>query len=202
MANSRRQQAQADMGMNFEREDRQRETALAKEQERQAEKEAKRDALMATTSYRIMDKTAKYMDKYFLDPIIGLIPGGVGDVLSSFLAIPFIYFALVQVKSIPLTLAVICNVLKDALLGSIPFFIGDIIDVFNRSYVANLRLITGYVNDDKEVIHEVNRKATWSAIFIVILCVLIYFIVKWAIELGNWIVSLFECVIDKDLAEN
>lgn len=191
MANSRRQQAQADMGMNFEREDRQRETALAKEQERQAEKEAKREALMSTTSYRIMDKTAKYMDKYFLDPIIGLIPGGVGDVLSSFLAIPFIYFALVQVKSIPLTLAVICNVLKDALLGSIPFFIGDIIDVFNRSYIANLRLITGYVNDDKAVIHEVNRKATWSAIFIVILCVLIYFIVKWAIELGNWIVSLF-----------
>lgn len=191
MANSRRQQAQADMGMNFEREDRQRETALAKEQERQAEKEAKREALMSTTSYRIMDKTAKYMDKYFLDPIIGLIPGGVGDVLSSFLAIPFIYFALVQVKSIPLTLAVICNVLKDALLGSIPFFIGDIIDVFNRSYVANLRLITGYVNDDKTVIHEVNRKATWSAIFIVILCVLIYFIVKWAIELGNWFVSLF-----------
>ena len=191
MANSRRQQAQADMGMNFEREDRQRETALAKEQERQAEKEAKREALMSTTSYRIMDKTAKYMDKYFLDPIIGLIPGGVGDVLSSFLAIPFIYFALVQVKSIPLTLAVICNVLKDALLGSIPFFIGDIIDVFNRSYVANLRLITGYVNDDKSVIHEVNRKATWSAIFIVILCVLIYFIVKWAIELGNWFVSLF-----------
>ena len=191
MANSRRQQAQADMGMNFEREDRQRETALAKEQERQAEKEAKREALMSTTSYRIMDKTARYMDKYFLDPIIGLIPGGVGDVLSSFLAIPFIYFALVQVKSIPLTLAVICNVLKDALLGSIPFFIGDIIDVFNRSYVANLRLITGYVNDDKSVIHEVNRKATWSALFIVILCVLIYFIVKWAIELGNWIVSLF-----------
>ena len=191
MANSRRQQAQADMGMNFEREDQQRETALAKEQERQAEKEAKREALMTTTSYRIMDTTAKYMDKYFLDPIIGLIPGGIGDVLSSFLALAFIYFALVQVKSIPLTLAVICNVLKDALLGSIPFFIGDIIDVFNRSYVANLRLITGYVNDDKAVIHEVNRKATWSAIFIVILCVLIYFIVKWAIELGNWIVSLF-----------
>lgn len=191
MANSRRQQAQADMGMNFECEDQQRETALEKEQERQAEKEAKREALMTTTSYRIMDTTAKYMDKYFLDPIIGLIPGGIGDVLSSFLALPFVYFALVQVKSIPLTLAVICNVLKDALLGSIPFFIGDIIDVFNRSYVANLRLITGYVNDDKAVIHEVNRKAIWSAIFIVILCVLIYFIVKWAIELGNWIVSLF-----------
>lgn len=177
--------------MNFEREDRQREIALAKEQQRQADKEARRQALLNTASYRVMDKTAKYMDKYFLDPIIGLIPGGVGDVLSSCLAIPFIYFALVQVKSIPLTLAVICNVLKDVLLGSIPFFIGNFIDVFNRSYVANLRLITGYVNDDKAVIQEVNRKAVWSAVLIGILCVLIYFIVKWVIALGDWIVSLF-----------
>ncbi len=179
------------MGMNFQREDQQREEALAREQRREAEKQAKREELMGTASYRVMDKTAKYMDKYFLDPIIGLIPGGVGDVLSSVLALPFIYFALVQVRSIPLTLAVICNVLKDALLGSIPFFIGDLIDVFNRSYVANLRLITGYVNDDKAVIREVNRKATWSAILIVILCVLIYYIVKWTIALGDWIISLF-----------
>ena len=184
MANSRRQQAQADMGMNIQKEEQQREQALAREQQRQEEKQAKREELMNTTSYRVMDK-------YFLDPLLGLIPGGVGDVLTSALALPFIYFALVQVRSIPLTLAVICNVLKDALLGSIPFFIGDIIDVFNRSYVANLRLITGYVNDDKAVIHEVNRKATWSAIFIIILCVLIYFIVKWTIELGDWIISLF-----------
>ena len=191
MANSRRQQAQADMGMNIQKEEQQREQALAREQQRQEEKQAKREELMNTTSYRVMDATAKYMDKYFLDPLLGLIPGGVGDVLTSALALPFIYFALVQVRSIPLTLAVICNVLKDALLGSIPFFIGDIIDVFNRSYVANLRLITGYVNDDKAVIHEVNRKATWSAIFIIILCVLIYFIVKWTIALGDWIISLF-----------
>ncbi len=191
MANNRRQQAQADMGMNFQQEDRQREEALAREQKREAEKQAKREALMSTTSYRIMDKTAKYMDKYFIDPLIGLIPGGVSDILSSFLALPFVYFALVHVRSIPLTLAVICNVLKDALLGAIPFFIGDIIDIFNRSYVANLKLITGYVNDDKEVIQEVNKKAAWSAIFIVILCVLIYFIVKWVMELGSWFVSLF-----------
>ena len=108
MANSRRQQDQADLGMDFSKEDRQREEALAREQWREAEKQAKREALMNTTSYRVMDKTA-YMDKFCLDPIIGLIPGGIGDVLSSALAMPFIYFALVQVRSIPLTLAVICN---------------------------------------------------------------------------------------------
>lgn len=111
--------------------------------------------------------------------------------LSSFLALPFIYFALVHVKSIPLTLAVICNILKDALLGSLPFFIGDVIDVFNRSYIANLKLITGYVNDDRAVIREVNRKAFWSAVLIVVLCVLIYFVVKWTIELADWFISLF-----------
>lgn len=95
--------------MDFQKEDRQREEALAREQWREVEKQAKREALMNTTSYRVMDKTAKYMNKYCLDPIIGLIPGGIGDALSSALAMPFIYFALVQVRSIPLTLAVICN---------------------------------------------------------------------------------------------
>ncbi|GJG68530.1 hypothetical protein PRLR6025_19990 [Prevotella lacticifex] len=191
MTNSRRQQAQADMGMNIQREEQQREKTLAREQQRQAEKEAKREELMNTAAYRVMDMTAKYMDKYFLDPLIGLLPGGVGDVLSSFLALPFIYFALVHVKSIPLTLAVICNILKDALLGSLPFFIGDVIDVFNRSYIANLKLITGYVNDDRAVIREVNRKAFWSAVLIVVLCVIIYFVVKWTIELADWFISLF-----------
>ena len=83
MANSRRQQAQADMGMNIQKEEQQREQALAREQQRQEEKQAKREALMNTTSYRVMDATAKYMDKYFLDPLLGLIPGGVGDVLTS-----------------------------------------------------------------------------------------------------------------------
>lgn len=191
MTNSRRQQAQADMGMNIQREEQQREKTLAREQQRQAEKEAKREELMNTAAYRVMDMTAKYMDKYLLDPLIGLLPGGVGDVLSSFLALPFIYFALVHVKSIPLTLAVICNILKDALLGSLPFFIGDVIDVFNRSYIANLKLITGYVNDDRAVIREVNRKAFWSAVLIVVLCVIIYFVVKWTIELADWFISLF-----------
>ena len=68
---------------------------------------------MNRSSYRIMVKTAKYMDQYYLDPLIGLIPGGVGDVLSSSLAMPFIYYSLCVVRSIPLTLAVIYNVLLD-----------------------------------------------------------------------------------------
>ena len=191
MESSRRQQAQSDLGMNFEREDLKRNAALAKEQERVEKKQAKREQMMNRSSYRMMVKTAKYMDKYYLDPLIGLIPGGVGDTISSLVALPFIYYSLCVVKSIPLTLAVIYNILMDVLIGAIPFYIGDILDVFKRSYVENLKLITGYIEDDKEIINKVKKKAFWTAVVIAVLCWLIYVVISWAIRLGNWIVSLF-----------
>lgn len=192
MTNSRRQQAQAELGIDIEHENEKREELLEKERERHALKKARREELMNTWSYRAMDKITKLMDKWFLDPIINIVlAGDIGNFASDLLTLPFLYFSIAKVRSIPLTLALICNMLIDTLIGAIPFFVGDLLDTFNRSYVKNMRLITGFVNDDKEVVEEVNKKAVWSAIFIVILCVLIYFMVKWAIALGNWIVSLF-----------
>ena len=196
MESSRRQQTQADLGMDFAKEDQKREAALSKEQSRADKKAAKREKMMNMPSYRLMVGTAKYMDKYFLDPILGFVlPAGIGDALSSVLAFPFIYYSLCVVKSIPLTLAVIYNILMDVLIGSIPFYIGDVLDVFKRSYVENLKLITGYIEDDKEIINKVNKKVFWTAVFIVVLCWLIYLIISWAISLStwayDWIVSLF-----------
>ena len=169
---------------------------LKKEQARADKKAAKREKMMNMPSYRLMVGTAKYMDKWFLDPILGFIlPAGIGDALSSVFAFPFIYYSLCVVKSIPLTLAVIYNILMDVLIGAIPFYIGDVLDVFKRSYVENLRLVTGYIEDDKEIINKVNKKAFWTAVFIVVLCWLIYVVISWAIRLGtmayDWIVSLF-----------
>lgn len=185
MESSRRQRAQSDLGLNFEREDFRREAALAKEQERVAKKEAKREKMMNRSSYRIMVKTAKYMDKYYLDPLIGLIPGGVGDVLSSSLAMPFIYYSLCVVRSIPLTLAVIYNVLLDVLVGAIPF-VGNVLDIFKRSYLSNLRLITGYIEDDKEIISKVRKKALATAVLIAIVCALLCLVVKLALMVATW----------------
>ena len=176
MESSRRQRAQSDLGLNFEREDFRRETTLAKEQERVAKKEAKREKMV---------KTAKYMDKYYLDPLIGLIPGGVGDVLSSSLAMPFIYYSLCVVRSIPLTLAVIYNVLLDVLIGAIPF-VGNVLDIFKRSYLSNLRLITGYIEDDKEIISKVRKKALATAVLIAIVCALLCLVVKLALMVATW----------------
>lgn len=191
MESSRRQQAQASLGYDFEKEDQRRETALAKEQERVDRQKAKRQKMLNSSSYRAMETTAKWMDKYYLDPLIGLLPGGIGDLLSSVFVFPFIYFSLCVVKSIPLTLAVICNILKDMLLGMIPFFIGDIIDVFNRSYIDNLKLIVGFINDDRDVINEVNRKAFWSGVVIFIFCFLIYLMFRLVAWCASAIIGLF-----------
>lgn len=148
-------------------------------------KEAKREKMMNRSSYRIMVKTAKYMDQYYLDPLIGLIPGGVGDVLSSSLAMPFIYYSLCVVRSIPLTLAVIYNVLLDVLIGAIPF-VGNVLDIFKRSYLSNLRLITGYIEDDKEIISKVRKKALATAVLIAIVCALLCLVVKLALMVATW----------------
>ena len=133
-------------------------------------KAAKRDKMMNMPSYRLMVGAAKYMDKWFLDPILGFIlPGGIGDALTSVFAFPFISYSLCVVKSLPLTLAVIYNILMDVLIGAIPFYIGDVLDVFKRSYVEILRLVTQHIEYDKETIKKVDNMAFSTAVFIVVL---------------------------------
>ena len=141
--------------------------------------------MMNRSSYRIMVKTAKYMDQYYLDPLIGLIPGGVGDVLRVPWPCRSSTTVCRVVRSIPLTLAVIYNVLLDVLIGAIPF-VGNVLDIFKRSYLSNLRLITGYIEDDKEIISKVRKKALVTAVLIAIVCALLCLVVKLALMVATW----------------
>ena len=84
---------------------------------------SRRSDLAQDKSYQTLEKIARVMDDYYVDPLLGLIPVGIGDMISSVFVIPFIYTSLVKLKSIPLTLAVLFNILKDILLGMLPFFI-------------------------------------------------------------------------------
>lgn len=53
----------------------------------------------------------------------------------------------------------------------------------------------GFVEGDKEVIQEVNRKAVLTAAGILVLCVIIYWVARLAVcltsELWGWISGLF-----------
>ena len=177
MANNRRNDAMTEWGFANEKEENVVNEAINKEELRRKRKEEKLRELQESDSYQLIEFITTLCDKYFLDPIIGLIPV-VGDFITSVVGLPFIYVTLVKVRSFPLTLAVIYNYLIDILLGCIPFFIGDVIDIFNRAHIKNMKLITHYVQDDKATVNEVNSKALRTAFLIVILSIVIYYTIK------------------------
>lgn len=130
------------------------------------------------------------MDRRLLDPLIGLVLPGFGDALTSVLAVPYLYLSIVKLKSIPLTLAIVCNILLDVLIGIIPY-IGVVGDVFKRAFTRNAAMIKGYVEGDRAIMQEIDRKAVGMAFLIVILCGLIYAMVLAAVKIVEWAGSFF-----------
>ena len=59
--------------------------------------------------FRTMNHLQQILDEYYLDGIIGLIPYGIGDLLTAIFGLLYIWFAFGKVKSLPLTLAILNN---------------------------------------------------------------------------------------------
>ena len=76
----------------------------------------RRQRLMGNRAYQTMEGLTRYMDRYYLDALIGVIPGW-GDAIALICVVPFVYFSLRVIRSIPLTLAVLNNALRDVLMG-------------------------------------------------------------------------------------
>ena len=102
--------------------------------------ELRRKRLMDNRVYQTMEGLTRYMDRYYLDALIGVIPGW-GDAIALICVVPFVYFSSCVIRSVPLTLAVLNNALRDVLMGMIPFFVGDIIDIFHRANTQNMQMI-------------------------------------------------------------
>ena len=150
----------------------------------------KQNIIRNSVSYKLVHAIALWMDRRLLDPLIGLVLPGFGDALTSVFAVPYLYLSIVKLKSIPLTLAIICNILLDVLIGIIPY-IGVVGDVFKRAFTRNAALIKGYVEGDRAIMQEIDRKAMGMAFLIVILCGLIYAMVLAAVKIVEWIGSFF-----------
>lgn len=147
-------------------------------------------AINKSRSYLLIKGMATVMDRFCLDPIIGIIPGA-GDFIGGLFALPFVYVSLFKVRSLPLTLAVIYYILIDILLGMLPFWVGNIIDFAVRSNLRNFKLITGYVEGDEAVMGEVHRKATYMGVMIVVLVLLIILLVWLLAKLAVWVGNLW-----------
>lgn len=81
----------------------------------------KQEIIRNSVSYKLVHAIALWMDRRLLDPLIGLVLPGFGDALTSVLAVPYLYLSIVKLKSIPLTLAIVCNILLDVLISIIPY---------------------------------------------------------------------------------
>ena len=149
----------------------------------------RRKRLMDNKAYQTMQGLSRYMDRYYLDALIGVIPGW-GDAIALFSVVPFVYFSSRVIKSVPLTLAVLNNALRDVLMGMIPFFVGDIIDFFHRANIQNMQMIQGFVDGDEAIIKQVNQRALQSAIVLIVLMLLIVLMIWLLISFGSYLYSL------------
>ena len=119
-----------------------------------------------------MSGLTRYMDRYYLDALIGIIPGW-GDAIALLCVVPFVYFSSRVIKSIPLTLAVLNNALRDVLLGMIPF-----------------AMIQGFVDGDETIIKQVNQRAWQSAIVLIVLLLFIALMIWALVSFGSYLYSL------------
>ena len=146
---------------------------------------------MDNKAYQTMNGLTRYMDRYYIDALIGIIPGW-GDAIALLSVVPFVYFSSRVIKSIPLTLAVLNNALRDVLMGMIPFFVGDVIDFFHRA--QNMQMIQGFVDGDETIIKQVNQRAWQSAIVLIVLLLFIA-LMTWAlVSFGSYLYSLLTSI--------
>ena len=153
-------------------------------------KEIRKEALRNSKLYHHIKKVTQLADGYYLDFVIGLIPGGFGDILGGLFSLSHVYFGLFKLRAIPLTLALLNNMLRDVFLGMLPFYVGDAIDFFYKSNKKNMALIDGFLNDDKEIIHQVNKKAIQAAIVFFLLIAGIMLLLGLLVLLANKIGSI------------
>ena len=119
--------------------------------------------------YPRLRKVSQWLDRYYIDALAGVIPGGLGDIGMALFSLVYVYFGAFVVKSPALTVALLNNIIRDVLVGLIPFYVGDVLDFFYRSNVRNMALIDGFVQGDKEMIDRVNRRVWFSVAVMVML---------------------------------
>ncbi|CAN5327242.1 DUF4112 domain-containing protein [soil metagenome] len=88
---------------------------------------------------------ARWMDRYGLDPILGLIPG-IGDVIGAGFGLYIVSIGVRRGLSKPVVARMLFHLFVDMLVGAVPV-IGDAADFFYKSNEKNLRLLEKHVGE-------------------------------------------------------
>jgi hypothetical protein len=84
---------------------------------------------------------ARLMDQRFLDPLIGLLLPGAGDILGSLLGVYTVALALRRKLSPVIIARMLTNLALDAAIGLVPF-VGDLFDLGFKANTKNVTLLT------------------------------------------------------------
>lgn len=126
---------------------------------------------------------SKVLDRYFVDPIIGLVIPGGGDILGSLLGMYTIMIAARRKVSPVIIARMLMNLAGDAVIGFIPFA-GDLLDFGFKANTRNVKLL------EEAAVH--NGRATVKDWAMVIGAALTFLVVLSLIVWG--IIALFRAV--------
>lgn len=89
---------------------------------------------------RLAERIAYWMDRRYLDPILGLLVPGAGDAIGAGIGLLGVYAAF-RMRAHPVVIArMLVHLAVDSLLGSIPI-VGAIVDFFYKAHSRNLALL-------------------------------------------------------------
>lgn len=89
---------------------------------------------------QLAELIAFWLDKRYLDPLLGLLIPGLGDLLTATIGVYTVALAR-QRRMPPVIIArMLLNLSIDALLGAVPIA-GDLFDLFFRAHLRNVELL-------------------------------------------------------------
>jgi hypothetical protein len=89
---------------------------------------------------QLAERLARWLDVRWLDPIIGLVAPGVGDIATAGAGLYMVLVAARRRLPLVVLARMLLNLSFDVALGAIPV-VGDVADVFYRANQRNLRLL-------------------------------------------------------------
>ena len=89
---------------------------------------------------------ARVLDQYFVDPLIGLLIPGGGDVIGSLLGVYVVVIAARRKVSPVIIARMLLNLAADTVLGFVPV-LGDIFDFGFKAHTRNVALLTDRVEE-------------------------------------------------------
>jgi hypothetical protein len=113
---------------------------------------------------------ARWLDRGFLDPLLGLVLPGAGDAIGALLGLYPVVLAWRRGASRALLARMVLNLSVDALGGAVPI-VGDLWDFFFRAHARNLALLEARLHDGEARARPADRLIVGAALLLLVAAV-------------------------------